>query len=153
MDIDFGQLEKDFKENLANFIIKSDELKKNQLHRVSKKLAGFPLEEELITLIHKEEKEVYEIGVQLHSIKLNLMVESLKLDAEEERIKANEEQRKAREQNSIPANTEIITRQSCSITEAPLTLRYVNKGSLGSPAIFCGCNNKIQQSSSSLQIS
>ena len=99
METDFEQLGKDFQDNLKAFILKSDELKKNQLHRVTKALAAYPLEDDLITLIHLEEKVVYELGVQLQSLKLNMMVESLKQDAEDERITTAKE-------NRIPSNIE-----------------------------------------------
>ena len=97
MDNNFEQMGEDFQSNLKEFIEKSDDLKKNQLHRVSKALAAYPLEEDLITLVHPEEKVVYEIGIQIQSIKLNMMIESLKQDAEEERIKASKEARKSKE--------------------------------------------------------
>ena len=77
-DQDFEKLGEDFQLSLKEFIIKSDALRKNQLHRVTKALAAYPLEDELIKLRGKEEKEVYDLGVNIQSIKLNMMVESLK---------------------------------------------------------------------------
>lgn len=103
---DFEQLGKDFQTDLKEFIEKSDSLKKNQLHRVIKALAGYPLEEDLVKLQPGQEKEVYELGVQIQSVKLNMMVESLRQDAEEERIKASREAREQREKNKVPDKIE-----------------------------------------------
>lgn len=84
---DFKEMGVNFQNYLREFIEKSDNLKKNQLHRVMKALASYPLEEDLIKLVHNDEIEVYEIGKEIQSCKLNMMVESLRQDAEEERIK------------------------------------------------------------------
>lgn len=99
MSVDFDQLGEDFQTNLKEFIEKSSELSKNKLLRVTKALAAYPLEDELIELVHHEEKEVYDIGVQIQSIKLNMIVDSLKQDQEEERIKAVKEKQIQREKN------------------------------------------------------
>ena len=97
---DFQQMGVEFQNQLREFIEKSDGLKKNQLHRVVKALAAHPLEEDLITLVHADEAVVYEIGKEIQSIKLNMMVESLKQDAEEQRIKEAQKDRadKAKEE-------------------------------------------------------
>ena len=58
---DFEKMGVEFQSSLLKFIQKSDDLRKNQIHRVLKALAAYPLEEELITLGNKEEVEVYEI--------------------------------------------------------------------------------------------
>lgn len=91
--VDFQKLGVEFQDSLKEFIERSDGLKKNQLHRVVKALAAHPLEEDLITLVHEDEIEVYGIGKEIQSIKLNMMVESLRQDAEEERINASKEAR------------------------------------------------------------
>ena len=97
---DFQKMGVEFQNQLREFIEKSDSLKKNQLHRVVKALAAHPLEEELIKLVHPEEEEVYSIGKEIQSIKLNMMVESLKQDAEDHRIKEAQKERadKAKEE-------------------------------------------------------
>lgn len=93
---DFEKMGVEFQNSLLKFIQKSDDLRKNQIHRVLKALAAHPLEEELITLNHEDEIEVYEIGKEIQSLKLNMMVESLRQDAAEERNK-----------NKIPDNIEV----------------------------------------------
>ena len=98
---DFQKMGVEFQNSLREFIEKTDSLKKNQLHRVVKALAAHPLEEDLIKLVHNEEVEVYDIGKNIQSLKLNMMVESLKQDAEEARVKESREIR-----NNIPANIE-----------------------------------------------
>lgn len=82
---EFQQLGADFQLKLKDFIQRSEQLTKNSLLRVQKALAAYPLEDELVTLVQPNEKEVYKLGVDIQSIKLNMMVESLKQDAEEER--------------------------------------------------------------------
>jgi len=86
---DFQQMNVDFQTTLKDFLDSSDGLRKNELGRVCKALAAYPLEDEIIELISKEEIEVYNLGVTLQSIKLNMMVESLKQDAIEDMKKQN----------------------------------------------------------------
>ena len=83
----FQEMGAEFNSSLRNFIEKTDELSKNSLKRVCKALAAHPLEEDLITLTNSNEEEVYEIGKQIQTIKLNMMVESLRQDAEEQRAR------------------------------------------------------------------
>lgn len=85
---DFQQMGVEFQNQLREFIERTDGLSKNSLKRVCKALAAHPLEEDLIELANTGEEEVYEIGKEIQSIKLNMMVESLKQDAEDERVKA-----------------------------------------------------------------
>ena len=85
---DFQEMGVEFQDSLREFIGLTDSLSKNSLKRVCKALAAHPLEDDLITLVRSDETELYEIGKEIQSIKLNMMVESLKQDAEEERIKA-----------------------------------------------------------------
>lgn len=80
---DFEQMGVDFQSTLKDFIIKTDNLSKNSLGRVQKALAAYPLEEGIIKLVNNSEIEVYNLGVEIQSIKLNMMVESLRQDAEE----------------------------------------------------------------------
>lgn len=98
---DFQKMGVEFQNSLREFIEKTDNLKKNQLHRVVKALAAHPLEEDLIKLVHSEEVEVYDIGKNIQSLKLNMMVESLKQDAEEARVKESKESR-----NTVPDTIE-----------------------------------------------
>ncbi len=90
---DFQQMGVEFQNSLREFIERSDNLKKNQLHRVVKALAAHPLEEDLIKLASSDEEAVYKIGKEIQSCKLNMMVESLRQDAEEARIKQAREER------------------------------------------------------------
>ena len=83
---DFQQMGVDFQNSLREFIEGSDALSKNSLKRVVKALAAYPLEEGIIELVHEDEKDLYEIGKEIQSVKINMMVESLKQDAEEERV-------------------------------------------------------------------
>jgi hydroxylamine reductase (hybrid-cluster protein) len=99
---DFQQMGVEFQNQLREFIERTDGLSKNSLKRVCKALAAHPLEEDLITLAHVDEEEVYEIGKEIQSIKLNMMVESLKQDAEEQRIKEAQQERA----NKVPDNIE-----------------------------------------------
>ena len=89
----FQQMGVEFQDSLREFIERTDKLSKKSLMRVCKALAAHPLEDDLITLVHNDETELYNIGTEIQSIKLNMMVESLKQDAEEERIKASKEAR------------------------------------------------------------
>ena len=91
---DFQQMNIDFQTTLLDFLNTTDELRKNELVRVCKALAAYPLENEMIELNSKEEKTVFNLGTSLHSIKLNMMVESLRQDAIEE-LKQNNK-------NSVP---------------------------------------------------
>ena len=99
---DFQQMGVEFQNSLREFIERTDTLSKNSLKRVCKALAAHPLEEDLITLANNSEEEVYEIGKEIQSIKLNMMVESLRQDAEENRIKEAQEERA----NKIPDTIE-----------------------------------------------
>ena len=90
---DFQEMGVNFQNSLREFIEKSDGLKKNQLHRVIKALAAHPLEDDLIKLASSDEEDVYDVGKEIQSIKLNMMVESLRQDAEERRIKAAQSER------------------------------------------------------------
>ena len=89
----FQQMGVEFQDSLREFIERTDKLSKKSLMRVCKALAAHPLEDDLITLVHNDETELYNIGTEIQSIKLNMMVESLKQDAEDERIKASKEAR------------------------------------------------------------
>ena len=80
------ELGKEFQLSLKDFVIISDKLSKKSLHRVINALAAHPLEDDLITLVHPEEEVLYKIGINIQSIKLNMMVESNRLDMEKERI-------------------------------------------------------------------
>ncbi len=90
---DFQEMGVEFQNSLREFIERTDKLSKKSLMRVCKALAAHPLEDDLITLVHYEEMELYDIGKEIQSIKLNMMVESLKQDAEDERVKASQEAR------------------------------------------------------------
>lgn len=79
--VSFSQLGEEFKQCLDEFFEYAEELSKNGLKRLVKALAAHPLEDDLIKLIHEDEKEAYNIGVQIQSIKLNMMVESLQQEA------------------------------------------------------------------------
>lgn len=81
---DFQQLGIDFQNSLKEFIEKTESLSKKSLIRMSKALAAHPLEENIVTLIHPDEIEAYEVGKVIQSLKLNMMIESLKQDAIEE---------------------------------------------------------------------
>ena len=94
---DFQEMGVEFQNSLREFIERSDRLKKNQLHRVIKALAAHPLEDELIKLASSDEEEVYGIGKNIQSLKLNMMVESLRQDAEEQRIKQAQQERANKE--------------------------------------------------------
>ena len=95
---DFQQMGVEFQNSLREFIERTDSLSKNSLKRVCKALAAHPLEDDLITLANSNEEEVYDIGKEIQSIKLNMMVESLRLDAEEQLIKAAQSERAAKEE-------------------------------------------------------
>ena len=99
---DFQQMGIDFQLNLKEYIQKTDALSKKSLIRIQKALAAYPLEEGIVELVHDDEKDVYKLGVEIQSIKLNMMVESLRQDAEEARINAIREQRKSK--NPVPEN-------------------------------------------------
>lgn len=81
--LDFEQMGEDFQEKLRVFIEKSSDLGKNGLRRLSQALMAYPLEDTIIKLVHEDEKELYEIGKEIQSIKMNMAVESLRLDNEE----------------------------------------------------------------------
>ena len=95
---DFQEMGVNFQNHLREFIEKTDTLSKNSLKRVCKALAAHPLEDDLITLANANEEEVYEIGKEIQSCKLNMMVESLRQDAEEARIKAAQTERATKEE-------------------------------------------------------
>jgi hypothetical protein len=86
---DFQKMESNFKTALHAFISQTDDMDKNKLVRVCKALAAYPLEEQLVKLSHQKEVDLYNLGVEIQAIKLNMMVESLRLDAVEEQRKAN----------------------------------------------------------------
>ena len=94
--MDFQKLGVDFQNSLKDFMESSDGLSKNQLKRVLKALAAYPLEEGIVNLIHEDELSIYKIGTEIQSIKINMMVESLRQDAEEERVKEAKAARNAK---------------------------------------------------------
>ena len=94
---DFQEMGVNFQNSLREFIERTDSLSKNSLKRVCKALAAHPLEDDLITLANTNEEEVYGIGKEIQSIKLNMMVESLRQDAEDQRIKAAQVERADKE--------------------------------------------------------
>ena len=94
---DFQEMGVNFQNSLREFIERTDSLSKNSLKRVCKALAAHPLEDDLITLANTNEEEVYDIGKEIQSIKLNMMVESLRQDAEDQRIKAAQVERADKE--------------------------------------------------------
>ena len=94
---DFQEMGVNFQNSLREFIERTDTLSKNSLKRVCKALAAHPLEDDLITLANTNEEEVYGIGKEIQSIKLNMMVESLRQDAEDQRIKAAQVERADKE--------------------------------------------------------
>ena len=87
------EMGKDFQDSLKRFIVLSDGLSKNSLSRVTKALAAYPLEDDLIQLRQEKEFEIYEVGKHIQSIKIHMMVDSLQQDAEEYRVKQAKQDR------------------------------------------------------------
>jgi hypothetical protein len=79
----FEELGTEFQKKLLEFNSLADNLSKNELKRVSKALAASPLEEDLIKLIHPNEIDLYNIGIDIRTIKMDMMVKSLIMDQEE----------------------------------------------------------------------
>ena len=109
MNTDFETMGEEFQDNLKKFIVKSDDLSKNSLKRVLKALAAHPLEEELISLIREDESELYDIGKDIQSIKLNMMIESLKQDAmaQEAALQRGEQSKEKEHDYTIPDHIEV----------------------------------------------
>lgn len=79
--VDFKQLGTEFQHNLTDFIEYTDGLSKNSLKRLINALAANPLEPDLVELVHEDEIEAFNIGVEIQSIKVNMIVESLQQEA------------------------------------------------------------------------
>lgn len=95
----FKQMGIDFQNTLKSFFTTADTLSKNKLLRVCKALAAHPLEDNIVELNMKDEQSLYNMGKELQSIKLGMMVESLKKDAEDEA-------RRQQIKNKVPDNIE-----------------------------------------------
>jgi hypothetical protein len=95
----FEELGTEFQKKLLEFNSLADNLSKNELKRVSKALAASPLEEDLIRLVHPNEVDLYNIGIDLRTIKMDMMVKSLIMDQEEAQFKQQNNTQEKGEQN------------------------------------------------------
>lgn len=85
---DFERFGVEFQDILRRFMEQTDGLSKNSLKRVCNSLAAYPLEDDVVKLVHKEEFDAVDLGKEIQQAKLNMMIESLRLDAENEVKKA-----------------------------------------------------------------
>ena len=74
----FKNLGADFSITLGKLNILLGIMSKNSLARVSKKIAGYPLEDENIKLIQPDEEKAYDLSVKLFHTKIEMMFEQLR---------------------------------------------------------------------------
>ncbi|HEY9885658.1 MAG TPA: hypothetical protein V6C96_00210 [Vampirovibrionales bacterium] len=67
-----------------------DSLSKNAMARVLKKQLAWPLKDDTITLVHRDETLPYETAVNIQQLKTNMMLEQIRLAHEEEANKLKE---------------------------------------------------------------
>lgn len=61
-----------------------DSLSNNSKGRLIKKLMGYPLQNDMIPLVRKEEMLPYEIGVNIRKLEVNMLLEQIRKMHEEE---------------------------------------------------------------------